>query len=157
MKTIFLFFALLGCSCTLFWQCGTASTSSKPCVYSNTETMIRWGLQDSLKNLSGYELDAQGRVWKYSKLANSSTYQRDSVAQTSVDFMCFALDTTKKAFIKVQTLYYPGALSHYVEYVNPIGHVNLRAIWNKRYNTYGSQDFRFIFDTLQTHIVSRIP
>lgn len=147
--------SLLLLLCLLF-ACGGSSTAlqktkeARDCSLPN-DLLIRWGVwNDSTGVLKGYELDANARLWRYTTSTKRSTYDRDSIGTIEKPQLCYFVDTVKKTFLAVQTLYAPGQISRYIEYQHPTANVNLRAVWNAKFQTHGSKEFRAIFDSLST-------
>ena len=137
-------------------SCGSSSTSIKSkvpdCIKPGMKDMlIRWGVWiDSTGNVQGYELDAHSIIWKYSASTKKENYIRDSICTISIDRLCSIVDTVRKTFLSIQSYTVLAPRMYYVEYQNPAGNVNLRAVWDSRFQTYGSKEFRAIFDSLCT-------
>ncbi len=146
-------------------SCGSSSSSVKgsgdrvvtDCIRPNMkEVRVRWGdWIDSTDVLSGYEIDAQGRLFKYSASPHSQKYLRDSIGTVSREQLCMSIDTVRKTFLKIQTLWVHAPHMRYVEYQNPEASLSLRAVWDSRFQTYGSREFRAIFDSLSTLVPPR--
>lgn len=144
-------------SCSSVKQDDSATTKRTDCTLPK-QLLLRWGAwNDSLGVLKGYELDADMRLWKYTAYTNRNTYSRDSIGTVAKPSVCYFADTTRKAFLYVQTLFVKGPVSHFVEYNNPERDVALRAVWDARYQTFGSKEFRAIFDSLNTAYNVRTP
>ncbi|MBL7976257.1 MAG: hypothetical protein JNJ85_15175 [Candidatus Kapabacteria bacterium] len=122
------------------------------CITESTkDLLIRWGVYyDSTGTLYGYEIDANARLWRYVASTKKSNYERDSIGTVSASQLCFFKDTVRNTFIKIQSLFVPAKTRHFIEYQNPANQVSLRAMWDARYQTYGSKEFRSIFDSLNT-------
>ena len=157
---------LLSCALALFSACGSSSSLTKNCTAVPQESdcirpgmkdvRVRWGeWNDSTDVLTGYEFDTQGRLYKYSASPHSVKYLRDSIGTISKRSMCFYVDTVRKTFLRIQSLYVHAAAMRYVEYQNPDAQLSLRAVWDSRFQTYGSKEFRAIFDSLSTLVPPR--
>jgi hypothetical protein len=133
--------------------------SDADCVkQSMREVLLRWGeWNDTTKVLTGYELDAKGRLYRTQAAEFSERYLRDSIAQVPVPVFCMYADTTKATFLKIQSLTVRAPIMRYVEYQNPPARITLRAVWDKRFQTHGSREFRAIFDSLSTFIPHHTP
>ncbi len=115
------------------------------------EIRIRWGdWIDSTAVLTGHEIDAQGKLFAYQASPYSVKYLRDSVSHIDTAQVCYWVDTVRKTFLRIQSLTVHAPHMRYVEYQNPDAHLSLRAVWDSRFETYGSKEFRAIFDSLQT-------
>ncbi len=135
--------------------CGSSSSNQRfgdDCIKPNMRSVIiRWGTWvDSSTVLDGYEIDAQRRLFKYKASEYSVKYLRDSIGVVPAGVFCFYADTIRKTFVRIQSLSVHAPRMHYIEYQNPDANLSLRAVWDARYQTYGSREFRAIFDSLST-------
>ncbi len=107
---------------------------------------IRWGTWiDSLGILEGYQLEPSGTVVRYRQSTQSATPTILDTLSTTIDrpTHCNVATSLRSAFVINQTYVVIGPLSHYIEYATPTA--TLRAVWDSRYETYGSRYFRAIF------------
>ncbi len=136
----------------------TSADSSECVKQSMREVLLRWGeWNDTTKVLTGYEVDARGRVFRTQAAEFSERYMRDSIGVMPVSAFCMFADTTRATFLKIQSLTVRAPIMRYVEYQNPLARVTLRAVWDKRFQTFGSREFRAIFDSLSTYIPRHTP
>ena len=120
--------------------------------------VLRWGeWNDTTKVLDGYELDARGCLYKTKAAEFAERYMKDSLCMLPQPVFCRYADTVRATFLKIQSLTVRAPRMRYVEYQNQPAGVNLRAVWDRRFETYGSREFRAIFDSLSTHIPHRTP
>ncbi|MFM7774951.1 MAG: hypothetical protein ACKO9V_08975 [Candidatus Kapaibacterium sp.] len=149
--------AVTGCLGSLSSR--TADSRGVDCVKpSMREVLLRWGeWNDTTKVLAGYEVDAAGRLFRTQAAEFSERYLRDSIGTMPVASFCMFTDTTRATFLKIQSLTVRAPVMRYVEYQNPPARVTLRAVWDKRFQTFGSREFRAIFDSLSTFIPHHAP
>lgn len=120
-------------------------TTSPPCTMPEG-LLIRWGSwYDSLGILRGYQLDREGRVVEYEQtVKNGQIRLLDTLAvHIEPKTHCDVALSLKNAFLHNQAYVVIGPVSHYVEYTTPTA--TLRAVWDSRFETYGSRHFRAIF------------
>jgi|GEM_PF-372173 len=136
--------------------CGTVSQSTKNnCISDNTKDItLRWGGHNYQTNaLSGWQIDGNLNLYTFLKDSlnpNFKTVLIGNVVDTNK--FCELLTKTKKLFVQIQALNAPGDSSHFVEFSQPKTNTNLRAVWNMRFKTYGSTEFRELFDSLNSLI-----
>jgi hypothetical protein len=144
-------YRLLSITVLLIAACRTAPPTP-PC--SIPEGLhIRWGVwNDSLGVLEGYQLEPSGRVLHYRQgVQTGQQTLLDTLPQTiERRTHCDVAISLRNAFIQNQTYVVIGPRSHYVEYATPSA--TLRAVWDARYETYGSRHFRAIFRWLN-HLI----
>lgn len=137
-------------------SCSTPEPVKKSaCMNERTrETIIRWG---DYNPKSG-----EMKAYQFTGGAVRSKYLRENTASEPVlslekpiapeDF-CRYLTLTLRTFDTIQTLHAPGAeQARFIEYTNTTTNSSARAIWNPNYQTYGSKEFRAVYDTLMTII-----
>ena len=61
---------------------------------------------------------------------------------------CKRLNTIIDTFSEIQSLYSPGTIGRSIEYINQKTMITKKAIWNPLFQTYGSKEFRAIYDSL---------
>lgn len=120
--------------------------------------VLRWGdWNDTTKVLDGFELDARGCLYKTKAAEFSERYMRDSLCMLPQRVFCRYADTVRTTFLKIQSLTVRAPRMRYIEYQNHAAGVNMRAVWDRRFETYGSREFRAIFDSLSTNILHHTP
>lgn len=133
--------------------CGTVSKSVKPDCFID-DLILRWGGHNHKENiLSGYQIDSEAFLYKFIKDSLHPNYNIEKIGEVDKDRFCELLKTTKKLFIEIQALNAPGDSSNFVEFLNPGTNTNLRAVWNVRFQTFGSKEFRALFDSLNLFVV----
>ncbi|GIV53819.1 MAG: hypothetical protein KatS3mg039_0337 [Candidatus Kapaibacterium sp.] len=128
------------------------STESLPCTLP-ADLRIRWGTwNDSLGVLDGYQLEPNGTVVRYRQSTQSATISTLDTLPVSIEstVRCSVATSLRDAFLQNQTYVVIGPLSHYVEYATATA--TMRAVWDARYQTYGSRHFRAIFRWLN-HLI----
>lgn len=108
--------------------------------------LIRWGSwYDSLGILRGYQLDREGTVIQYEQNVQNGQIRLLDTLTVHIEpkTHCDIALSLKNAFLHNQAYVVIGPASHYVEYTTP--HATLRAVWDSRFETYGSRHFRAIF------------
>ncbi|MFC2130235.1 hypothetical protein ACFLSQ_02255 [Bacteroidota bacterium] len=136
--------------------CGSLSDKIKSdCISQNmSEMTLRWGGHNYKTNhLAGYQIDANLNLYKFVK-GSSTEYKTEEIGKVDNDRFCELLKTTKKLFIEIQALNAPGDSSNFVELINPGTNTNLRAVWNVRFKTHGSKEFRALFDSLDLFVIN---
>ena len=135
--------------------CGTISDKTKTnCIDDNPESLIlRWGGHNYKTGyLSGYQIDGKANLFSFEKKGSNSIYESIKIGNVNADRFCELLNSSKKYFVEIQALNAPGDSSNFIEYINPVINTNLRAVWNERFKTYGSREFRELYDSLNTFI-----
>lgn len=115
--------------------------------------MIRWGTWvDSLATLEGYQLTATGTVARYRQSTRTGEISVIDTLSATIPQKthCDVAFSLQNAFIRNQTYVVIGPVSQYVEYTTP--QATLRAVWDTRFQTYGSREFRAIFRWLNSLI-----
>jgi hypothetical protein len=153
------FIIIIAFSLMIISGCGSSTTTTKTnqttenksCINELTkESVIRWGGHNmKTQKLSGWQLDANSILFEFTKDGKDSEYKFKEIGKVDIEKFCELYRTAQKYFLEIQALNAPGDSSHFVEIINPITKTNLRAVWNVRFKTYGSQEFRALFDSLQ--------
>jgi len=131
--------------------CGTVSeTTRTTCLNEKTRDItLRWGGHNYKTNaLSGWQIDGQLNLYTFLKDSLNPDYKTELIGAVDTNKFCELLKTTKKHFVEIQALHAPGDSSHFVEFIHPSTNTNLRAVWNMRFKTHGSIEFRELFDSL---------
>ncbi|MBM4150119.1 MAG: hypothetical protein FJ219_00530 [Ignavibacteria bacterium] len=129
---------------------GCTSTPST-CINDRTiGTIIRWGDGELGKgSYSGYEMHAK-ELALYAVNKPDATSSMSLVILDSIEsrLFCGKLQDIVGTFTAIQSLYSPGKTYRSVEYVNTKTNVHMKAIWNPEFTTFGSKEFRAIYDSL---------
>ncbi|GIV49480.1 MAG: hypothetical protein KatS3mg038_0001 [Candidatus Kapaibacterium sp.] len=129
-----------------------ASTSPPPCTLPPGH-VIRWGTWlDSLGRLEGYQLAWNGTVTRYQQSIQSGQLRILDTLTVRIEPQthCAVATDLRNAFVQHQTYVVIGPVSHFVELATPSA--TARAVWDARFETYGSRHFRAIFRWLN-HLV----
>jgi uncharacterized protein YceK len=151
MKILIVVFAV---AFVLVLGCGSSVNSTKTgkqCT-GNTykDAVIRWGGHNMLTNqLAGWQINAKGKLMQFKKAGRESDYEFTEFSTIDSNRFCKLLDTVQKYFLEIQALNAPGDSSHFVQFINSTTSTDIRAVWNMRYQTYGSREFRSLYDTLE--------
>ncbi|MFH1050557.1 MAG: hypothetical protein V1779_06450 [bacterium] len=135
----------------LFTGCGTVSETTRTnCINEKMKDVtLRWGGHNYKTNcLSGWQIDGELNFYSFVKDSLNLSYKTKLIGTVDTNKFCELLGTARKLFVEVQALYAPGDSSHFVEYIQSSTNTNLRAVWNMRFKTYGSTEFRDLFDSL---------
>lgn len=135
----------------LLVACGTTTKTTKTtCINEKMKDLtLRWGGHNYKTNtLSGWQIDGSLNVFTFIKDSLNPNFTTQLIGTIDSNKFCEILSKTKKLFVEIQALNSPGDSSHFVEYIHPSTNTNLRAVWNMRFKTFGSTEFRQIFDTL---------
>ena len=135
--------------------CGTLSETTKTnCINENSKDLtLRWGGHNYQTNsLSGWQIDGELNLYTFFKDSLNPEYKTEKIGTVDTVKFCELLKTAKKLFVTVQALHAPGDSSHFVEYIQPGTNTDLRAVWNMRFKTYGSTEFRELFDSLNVFV-----
>lgn len=129
-------------------SCSTSDAGKVSCLSERArQTTIRWGDYDVKSG--------KMRAYQFSGSLKMSTVERESFGEQPEinDFdkiegevFCKWLEKTVSIFEKIQTLNAPGDEARYVEYST--AKTTVRAVWNPKYQTYGSKEFRAFYDSL---------
>jgi hypothetical protein len=131
--------------------CGSSSdTTKESCLNDSMKGMIlRWGGHNYKTNyISGYQIDNKADLYKFEMKNSFEDAKTEKIGNVDEERFCRLLKDTKRFFIEIQALHAPGDTSNFIEFINPVTNTNLRAVWNARYKTYGSREFRALFDSL---------
>lgn len=148
--------ALIVAACLVAAGCG--SLRRPYCVGEGAEQIaVRWGTKDSSGVTVGGELDGWGRVYTLRADSAAGTEVKQPVGVLGDSLYCDLSASVKQTFLKVQTLYSPGASARFVEWSDPRSKTVLRAVWNPKFQTHGSAEFRALFgklDSLQSLMIN---
>ena len=146
-KSLLLFLmsiSLLGCT-----------TATKTCINERTnKTIIRWGDYITKTGaFKGYEYHAEDlHVYTVTSENRDSKPTLTIVDTVYADVYCNRLNAVIEGFTEIQSLHSPGIISRSVEYVNEKTNVHKKAIWNPAFATFGSKEFRTIYDSLMLSV-----
>jgi hypothetical protein len=141
---------VIGILCILLCVNG-CTTSYKSCINERTnQTIIRWGdyvIADG--TFHGYEYRAQDLgVYTVQKQPEHKEIQFQKIDTVQAQVFCMRLNTIIDSFSEIQSLYSPGTIGRSIEYINQKTMITKKAIWNPLFQTYGSKEFRAIYDSL---------
>jgi len=148
-----MYFLLL--SCLVFGCTSTPST----CINDRTiGTIIRWGDGELGKGTySGYEMHAKElNLYSANKPDGTSPMCLAKIDSIDSRLFCGKLQDIVGTFTAIQSLYSPGKAYRSIEYINTKTNVHMKAIWNPEFTTYGSKEFRAIYDSLML-VIQSIP
>ena len=140
----------------IFASCSTPDPVKKAACMNerNRESIIRWGdFNPKTGATKAYQFTGTAIRAKYLREnSTSDAILRQEQPMTTENF-CKYLSLTLRTFDTIQTLHAPGAdQARFIEYTNSITNTSARAIWNPIYQTYGSKEFRAVYDSLMTII-----
>lgn len=127
----------------LFAAC--ASSPPSPCTLPPGH-VIRWGTWiDSLERIEGYQLEWNGTVTRYQQSTQSGQIRILDTLEVYIEphTHCAVATDLRNAFVQNQTYVVIGPVSQYVELTTATA--TARAVWDARFETYGSRHFRAIF------------
>lgn len=125
--------------------------SFPPCVRQHAQQqLIQWGEIHSDGSLVGYQIAANAELSAFTQQTLSTPAQLTPKGRVDDDIYCTRLAEVRRAFLDVQALNVPGETRKFVAFLNPGNQLELRAIWNPEYNTKGNEQFRAVFDSLET-------
>ncbi len=129
--------------------CKTAQTPS--CLTDKQKGLIiRWGDYDNeKKEFNGYLLNTDAEYFSVKGGGLIGKHDEELLGTIDSDNYCKLFHAIRKEFLATQTLNSPGDISRIIEFNNPTTNVILRAVWNPKFQTFGSKGFRKIYDQLQ--------
>lgn len=125
------------------------------CMNERTrETTIRWGdYNPKTGEMKAYQFTGSAIRSKYRRETTASEPVLSLEKPIAPEDFCKYLTLTLWTFDTIQTLHAPGAeQARFIEYSNLSSNSLARAIWNPNYQTYGSKEFRAVYDSLMTII-----
>lgn len=142
MRIILLLIACIASGCM---------SAPKTCISERTiGTIIRWGNGDMQNgSYKGYEMHAKElAIFAIERDNAQSGMNPKRLDSIDVPLFCGRLQEIVGAFTAIQSLYSPGKTYRSVEYINTKTNVHMKAIWNPEFATFGSKEFRAIYDSL---------
>lgn len=131
--------------------CAGCMASSPPCVREHAkQQVIQWGEIHDGDSLVGYQVTATAELFALQPRALNAATQLEPKGRVDSDMYCDRLAQVRRAFLDVQALNVPGKTRKFVAFLNPNNGLELRAIWNPEYDTKGNEQFRAVFDSLET-------
>ncbi len=151
-NAIILFILFLALSCS---SCTHADTNMPSCINERTrQTIIRWGNYDvNSGKLHSYQFTGSLALATVHRLTYREQPVIDNIGAIKGEVFCKWLAKTIETFEDIQTLNAPGETARYVEYSS--SKATIRAVWNPKYQTFGSKEFRALYDSLMTLIPDR--
>lgn len=152
MKAVFQFLCLIAVVALVACS-GTRQISRTNCLGKvDTLLNVRWGeMRKGCDTLVGWKLDCCGLISSFDQKIGSSEFVRAEYGNLSCDELKIMLNRIKRAVLKVQTLNAPGDTSRFVEFNSPYDDVQLRFVWNPKYDTQNNKEFIAIYDTLDKY------
>lgn len=134
-------------------SCKTSDVNNE-CVAGYLDSVIlRWGGYNSKTNyISGWQIDGNYDLYEILRTESDKDYKLKKIGKVDAQRFCRMVKLTEKNFVKIQALNAPGDSSHFIQYINNKTNTNLRALWNVRFKTYGSTEFRNLFDSLKLFV-----
>jgi hypothetical protein len=130
---------------------GCSSSTQRTCLNERTiHTVLRWGdYQERSGVYKGFELHASNlKLYRVYRQNQQSEMQRQIIDSVNAPEICRHISTVINTFTDIQSLYSPGPVSRAVEYVNNQSGISKRAVWNPQFQTFGSKEFRAVYDSL---------
>ena len=152
MKALFQFLFLF--AVVVFVACSGARPVSRTNCLGKVDSMlnVRWGeMRKGSDTLVGWKLDCSGLISAFYQKIGSAENIKAEYGNISCNELKIMLNRIKRAVLKIQTLNAPGDTSRFVEFNSPYDGVELRFVWNPKYDTQNSIDFIAIYDTLDKY------
>ncbi len=134
-----------------------ACSSSQPdlpapdCVKAEDSlVLMRWGTVHADGRVEGHQLASSALLSAFEQADLKAESTSTPVGRLRDSSYCAMLAALRSTFLKEAALYNPGEESRFVELSDPPRHLYLRALWNAKYQTFGSKVFRALYDSLQT-------
>ncbi len=133
---------------------GTQSTNSsiqlKKCLNERTaKSILRWGEYDPETGVfRAYQCGGDLELKKISRESFKEQYKEENLVSIEEHSFCIVLTETVKTFERLPTLNSSGPISRFIEYYPAPEKDPFRAVWNPRFRTFGSKEFRAIYDSL---------
>ncbi len=120
------------------------------CVNERTRSaVIRWGDYDTKGGrLRAYQFNGALELSKVKRETMSEQPDVEKYATIEGQQFCKWFRKSLDVFEQIQSLNAPGEISRYVEYSTP--KTTIRAVWNPKFQTFGSKEFRMLYDSLMT-------
>lgn len=131
---------------------GCSSPPPPPdCITSeNRELLVRWGDIEEDKTVTGFAVHSNASMVSFAQKSLEAPMKETELGVMDGVVYCETVKLIRTTFLEVQALHAPGNVSRFIEISNPPQGLYLRAVWNPKYETFGSKEFRAIFDTLQS-------
>lgn len=135
-------------------QSAASSLQLKKCLNERTaKSVLRWGEYDPETGVfRSYQCGGDLQLKKISRETFKEQYKEENLIKIEEHNFCNVLTETVKTFEKLPTLNSSGPISRYIEYYSAPEKDPFRAVWNPRFRTYGSKEFRAIYDSLMVMI-----
>ena len=152
MKKIYITFAFL-LLFSFLNSCSTAKNEYPPCVTESKKNLIiRFGDLDYKDGtIRGYQINARAELSAYSSPSGKSSLDEVKIISKipNSDY-CYILKNIEQNIIKIQALNQPGDSCRFIEYLNEPSGTDIRAIWNKQFQNYGSREFREMYSIMDS-------
>lgn len=138
-------------------QTATQSIQLKKCLNERTvKSVLRWGEYDPETGVfRSYQCGGDLQLKKISRESFKEQYKEENLVKIEEHNFCNVLTETVKTFEKLQTLNSSGPISRYIEYSPAPEKDSFRAVWNPRFRTFGSKEFRAIYDSLMVMVPTK--
>lgn len=145
LSLLTVFCILLSC---LGASCSTSGIDKASCLGERTrQTTIRWGNYDVKSGkMRAYQLNGSLELATVERESFNEQLEINNFGEVDGKIFCKWLDETINIFEEIQTLNAPGDEARFVEYSTT--KTTVRAVWNPKYQTYGSKEFRVFYDSL---------
>ncbi len=78
--------------------------------------------------------------------------KKKKVVQIPEKEYCDLIFETNEAFLKTQVINEVGDTLNFIQFENPSVNLKTRAIWNPKFNTRNSENFRKLFEQLEKYV-----
>lgn len=140
----------------LFANCTT--TNNKPECLKNgkmDKVELRWGGMNYKKNLiTGYKIDAKSNLYAISQVGKNQELRSKEIGKITPQQFCSLIKEAQSIFLKVQALNVFADSSNFVEFINPELNSTARAVWNAKFKTFGSKEFRDLLSKLDSLVIN---
>ncbi len=136
--------------------CSTANNQKPECLKNGKmdKVELRWGGMNYKKNLiSGYKIDTKFKLYKISQAGKNKQIKSKEIGEISPQIFCSLIKESQSIFLKIQTLNVLADTSNFIEFINPELNSTARAIWNAKFKTFGSKEFRDLKSKLDSLII----
>jgi len=150
--------AILNIMILFLFACSTINKSKPECLKNGKmdKVELRWGGMNYKKNLiSGYKIDAKLNLYKISQAGKNKKIKSEKIGQIDGNEFCYLINKAQAIFLKVQALKVFADSSNFIEFINPELNSTARAIWNAKFKTFGSKEFRNLFIKLDSLIIKK--
>lgn len=137
------------------FSCKTTDNSKPECLGNGKmdKVELRWGGLNYKKSIiSGYKIDTKFKIYKMSQKGKNDKLTFKEIGKIDPNKFCLLVNEAQSLFLKIQALKVFADSSNFIEFINPELHSSAKAIWNSKFKTYGSKEFRKLFIKLDSLI-----